>query len=98
MRRRLIVIAESESDLREARTWYERQRTGLGDLYLDYVEEAFELVALNPDLFPKVFENNRLVRVRRFPYIVVYRVDDDQITIVAVYHCSRDPRGWQNRN
>jgi hypothetical protein len=39
----------------------------------------------------------RLALVRRFPYAVVYRIDDDQITVVAVYHMHRDPRGWQSR-
>jgi mRNA-degrading endonuclease RelE of RelBE toxin-antitoxin system len=35
--------------------------------------------------------------VRRFPYVVVYRIDDEQITVVAVYHTSRNPRGWRRR-
>jgi hypothetical protein len=35
--------------------------------------------------------------VRRFPYAVIYRIDDDQTTVVAVYHSRRDPRGWQSR-
>jgi hypothetical protein len=35
--------------------------------------------------------------VRRFPYGVFYRVDSDQIAVLAVYHSKRDPRGWQVR-
>lgn len=37
------------------------------------------------------------MRVKKFPYMVFYRVDDDQITVLAVYHTSRDPAGWQSR-
>jgi len=30
-------------------------------------------------------------------YAVIYRADEDQVTVVAVYHAHRDPRGWQDR-
>lgn len=64
---------------------------------LECVEEVFNHLRLTPTLFGKVFDELRLVRVRRFPYLVVDRIDDDQVTVIAVYHSRRDPRGWQNR-
>jgi plasmid stabilization system protein ParE len=39
----------------------------------------------------------RRVVVRHFPYGDFYRIDPDQIAILAVYHSKRDPRGWQSR-
>lgn len=45
----------------------------------------------------EVFQELRVALVRRFPYAIVYRVDEDQITVVAVYHSRRDPRSWQRR-
>ena len=33
----------------------------------------------------------------RFPYVVYYRVLADRIRVLAVYHTSRDPSGWQSR-
>lgn len=93
----LIVNPEAEADLAEARDWYDGQRAGLGDRLLAHVEEVFTHLQQTPELYAKVFQDLRLARVRRFPYYVVYRIDEDQITVVAVYHTSRDPRGWRNR-
>jgi plasmid stabilization system protein ParE len=93
----LIVNPEAEADLADARAWYEGQRAGLGDVFLDRVDEVFKLVQRMPELYGKVFQDLRVARVRRFPYLVVYRIDDDQVTVVAIYHASRDPRGWQRR-
>lgn len=93
----LIVNPEAEADLAEAQAWYDRQRPGLGDELLECVEEVFDRLRRSPELFEKVFEDLRLARVRRFPYLIIYRVDDDQVTVVAVYHSRRDPRGWQSR-
>ncbi len=50
-----------------------------------------------PEAHAKVFQNLRRTLVRRFPYAVFYRVDEDQVTVVAVYHSRRDPWGWQSR-
>ncbi len=93
----IIVNPEAEADLAEARVWYEARRPGLGDDFLLCVEEVFEAVRRTPTLHPKVFQELRLALVRRFPFAAVYRCDDDQMTVMAVYHTRRDPRGWRKR-
>lgn len=93
----LIVNPEAEVDLDEAKAWYDAQRLGLGDELLNCVSEVFDRLRRTPRLYGKVFQELRLALVRRFPYAVIYRIDDDQITVVAVYHTRRDPRGWQSR-
>lgn len=95
MIRPLVVNPEAEEDLVEAKAWYNAQRAGLGDDLVLCVEEVFEGVRRMPELHGKVFQELRLALVRRFPFAVVYRADEDQITVVAVYHTRRDPRGWQ---
>jgi plasmid stabilization system protein ParE len=93
----LIINPGAEADLDEARQWYESDRGGLGDELIDEVDAVLARIRRMPRLYAKVFQELRLALVRRFPYAVVYRIDDDQITVVAVYHTHRDPRGWQSR-
>jgi toxin ParE1/3/4 len=97
MIRPLIINLEAEVELLDARLWYDGRREGLGAELLECVQEVFDRLQRTPELFPRVFEDLRLARVRRFPYVVVYRIDDDQLTVVAFYHSRRDPRGWQSR-
>jgi hypothetical protein len=35
--------------------------------------------------------------LRRFPYLVVYQILDDQILVLAVAHASRDQDFWKGR-
>jgi plasmid stabilization system protein ParE len=93
----LVINPLAEEDLEEAKVWYEEQRDGLGDVLVDCVHQALEQVQQFPGASPIVFLDLRRKLVRRFPYGIYYRVDDDQITVVAVYHGKRDPRGWQER-
>jgi plasmid stabilization system protein ParE len=93
----LILNPEAEVDLVEAKAWYDGRRPGLGDDFLLCVEEVFEGIRRLPRFHPEVFQGLRLALVRRFPFAVVYHADESQITVLAIYHTRRDPRGWQDR-
>lgn len=93
----LVVNPLAEADLAEAREWYEAQRPGLGDELLENVEEVFDRLRRFPALYARMFQDVRVALIRRFPYAVAYRLVNDQITVVAVYHTRRDPRSWQGR-
>jgi toxin ParE1/3/4 len=93
----LIITPEAEEDLAEAKAWYERKRKGLGDEFVLCVEAALNHIRRVPAAATEVYPGVRRVVVLRFPYGVFYRVDPDQIAVLAVYHSKRDPRGWQAR-
>lgn len=45
-----------------------------------------------------MYRQVRRALIRRFPYSVMYVVEEDVITIIACFHVKRDPKKWQNRN
>jgi toxin ParE1/3/4 len=93
----LIITTEAEADLAEAKSWYERKREGLGEEFVLCVEATLDHIRRVPAAATEVYPRVRRAVVRRFPYGVFYRVDPDQIAVLAVYHSKRDPRGWQAR-
>jgi toxin ParE1/3/4 len=93
----LIISREAEADLAEAKEWYERQGAGLGRRLLRCVEEALDRIRLLPESYREVVPGVRRAMVRRFPYGVYYRFEHDTITVIAIYHFKRDPRGRQDR-
>ena len=93
----LILTEEAERDLAEARDYYDRRRAGLGDEFLERIEAAMNHIRRVPEGSTEVQPGVRRTVVRGFPYNVIYRIDADQIAVIAVYHGKRDPRGWQQR-
>jgi plasmid stabilization system protein ParE len=95
----LLVVArdEAEADIAEAALWYERRCAGLGNEFVHAVDSCFDLIARQPDAFPVIYRNARLGLLRKFPYLVVYRVFPEFITVVAVMHGRRHPRRWKSR-
>jgi len=82
----------------DAYRWYERQRAGLGSDFLDAVEQVLAKIAANPARYGFADADIREGPLTRFPYAVYYRVLADRIRVLAVFHTSRDPAGWQSRS
>ncbi len=62
------------------------------------MEWAVEQIAQAPDRWPMFRQHHHWVRIRRFPYILYYRiVDPDHVLIVAVAHAQRRPGYWLRR-
>jgi hypothetical protein len=47
--------------------------------------------------YPEIEPGIRRCRLARFPYGLIYGVDDETVVIVAVAHLHRRPRYWIDR-
>lgn len=93
----LLFRPEAGSDLIETRDWYERQQLGLGEAFANSVDETVDRIEAMPQMYAVVFRDVRRVKLRRFPYLIYYRVSSKLIEVIAVLHGSRDPKLWQER-
>jgi plasmid stabilization system protein ParE len=84
--RRLVFRPPAESELLHARSWYERQRAGLGRAFAHAVEDVLGSIRQTPLAYPSVRGETRRALVQRFPYAVYFRVLPDEIVVLAVMH------------
>lgn len=98
MQNKIIIRSIAEKEIHEAFHWYEARRIGLGSDFILCVEEALEKIARNPKQYPIVHKNIRRGLIRRFPYGIFYLIADNRIVVLAVFHCSRDPKQWKHRS
>ena len=61
------------------------------------VQRALRLLAFMPRLGSASYAGVRLWPLKRFPYTLVYRVQDDVISVVAVAYQSREAGYWVGR-
>ena len=99
---RVRVDPAAANELEEAADWYDRHRTGLGRELVLEVRSAIRSVAQNPRAGSPVDVVDptlgvRRVRVRRFPYQVVYSVIDNDAVVIAIAHDRRPPGFWAVR-
>lgn len=90
------VLAREE--VSDAYLYYESQKSGLGDNnFLESLDDIFNLILDNPNLFPKDFEEVRKALLKKFPFTIYYEVVEEQIFVYSVFHQSRNPEVWQRR-
>jgi toxin ParE1/3/4 len=91
------LTPEAELDLIEAIRWYDERDQKLGDDFLRRIYHCIGSLERNPDLYPVFHRQMRRALVRRFPYQILYEIENDEIIIYAIYHSSRDPEVWKRR-
>lgn len=84
-------------DLRDAADWYEEKRSGLGDEFLAEFWLAIDSITDRPLSFAVASTGLRACRLARFPYVVHFRFDQDEIVVFAVMFGGRDPSTWADR-
>ena len=97
MTRPILFRPEAETELMEAASWYEERGKGLGAEFLRSLDATISAIERNPLAYPIIFGTVRRAVLRRFPYVVIYRPQDDEILIIACMHGRRDPKRWQER-
>jgi len=88
---------EAERDIALAASWYEEQREGLGQEFLDELLATLGTIAEQPRAYPARHRDVRRALMRRFPFGVFFQTTASDIVVVAVFHGSRHPRGWRRR-
>ncbi|MDD2597683.1 MAG: type II toxin-antitoxin system RelE/ParE family toxin [Kiritimatiellae bacterium] len=90
-------LEEADQEMSLAFQWYENQVVGLGYAFLNAVDAAIAVIKTFPFAFECVRGNLRKSLLRRFPYGLIYGIDDGTIIIVAVAHSKMLPGYWINR-
>ncbi|MCG5535754.1 type II toxin-antitoxin system RelE/ParE family toxin [Ectothiorhodospira mobilis] len=88
---------EAERELHEAVHYYEGIEPGLGyDLSVE-IYSAIQRAVAYPQAWPVLDDEIRRALVRRFPYGVLYSVEEGTLLVVAVMNLHREPGYWKDR-
>ena len=86
-----INIAKSaQQDLLEGFAFYEKQKEGLGDYFLNILFSDIDELLDTAGMYPLFFNYHRKLS-RTFPFAIYYKVRDEMIYIYAILDCRRKP-------
>jgi toxin ParE1/3/4 len=81
----VILSPTAEREFEAVATWYE-QHAGLGERFVERIQEALNRIGAMPEHHAVIHKNVRRVRLAGLPYNVYYRILDDRIEVLAVFH------------
>ncbi|WP_146395639.1 type II toxin-antitoxin system RelE/ParE family toxin [Novipirellula herctigrandis] len=70
---------------------------GLGYDLVDEVRIAVNRIESNAEQFALVFKDARVCPIKRFPFLVVFRINGQYVDILAIMHGHRNPKMWMKR-
>lgn len=94
---KLRLGSSAKKDVRKIWGYYEGRRPGLGDEFLEELTVAIHDLKGLPNAWPEFERGTRRLIMRRFPYAVVYRLDDVGILVIVVGHLARGKAFWKRR-
>ena len=94
---RAIFLEEALLELRDAVRYYNKERQGLGFELAHEVRASLGRIKEYPEIWIEIDSGIRKCIVKRFPYAVLYTVDDDLVIIIALMHMKRMPFYWKDR-
>lgn len=91
------ILAPAAEEVRQAIHWYEQRAAGLGVDFAVEFRRTLRRIREMPETPPFISTNARRLRLHRFPYGVIYYIEEGHVVIVAVMHLKRKPGYWMSR-
>ena len=88
----LELQSEAVIDIHEVFEWYQIKREGLGFDFIEEIEAGFKNICDHPQYYTSINKNFRRYKINRFPFLIIYEIEEDSIIINSVRHSSRNPK------
>ncbi len=90
---KVILQLRARKELLDAWVWYEERQSGLGDRLENEIYKRIKQIGQHPERYPGRKQFFRETKIKTFPYLVIYRIDEEEkvILISSIFHTSRNP-------
>jgi len=97
MNHALEFLPDAMLDVEEAFLWYQAVSQRLSERFQVQLELSLNAIQSNPQAFHLLNAKARCKKLKGFPYLVVYAMRRDVISIIAVIHERKNPTTWKRR-
>ncbi|KQS91320.1 hypothetical protein ASG21_02215 [Chryseobacterium sp. Leaf394] len=96
---KLIYSHFVKRDLKEINNWYRKINKKLANQFIQEFLSKINYIKGNPFLCEIKYDRNRIVFLKKFPYGIHYCYNEgkDLIEVYSVFHTSRNPDQWIDR-
>lgn len=84
--------SQAEEDVRAAFRYYRGESESLGKYFLSSLKHAESVILKAPEGFQiRFFDRVRGYPLKKFPFLVLYLLDNDSVFVVAVFNTNQNP-------
>ena len=94
---RLRLFEEAAEEVEHERHWYRQRSESAEASFLRELDQAIAAVLEAPHMWPQYMAGTRRYVFPKFPFSLVYFVEDDVVLVVSVAADNKDPGYWRDR-
>jgi toxin ParE1/3/4 len=79
------------ADLGEIRAYVAQDNPIAATAVIARIEATIKQIAMFPEVGPQKYRSARMFPVRRFPYLIFYTIEAEEVVILTIRHSSRRP-------
>lgn len=93
---KLIIEDRAIDDIQDVINYYDLILAGLGLKFKNQAISEMRLLVFNPNKFRISYSDVRVFQLKKYPYLIHYRVSETSktVNIVSIFHTSRNPNIW----
>lgn len=89
------LLPPAAFEIGQAARYYESQVPGLGHDFIQELRAAIERIIQWPEAWQPLDAEIRRCRTHRFPYGVIYSIEQGEVLVLSVMHLHRHPDSWR---
>jgi toxin ParE1/3/4 len=92
------ISKEAELDIFDSYLWYQKENNGLGEKFIIALDEGAQAIINNPTSYQIRYKKKvRAYVIKRFPFLILYIINGNNIDVIAVFNTNKNPKNWKNR-
>jgi len=88
---RVSIEEDAKFDIAEAYDWYSKISEKICASFLFEITKTLDYLIENPFLFQLVYKDFRQVSVKRFPFVILYKIEADVVKLYRVFPTNMNP-------
>lgn len=85
-----LIEDDAKPDIADAFDWYSQISTALGDRFLNEIKNVLDYIAMHPEMFKPAYAHYRQAPLKKFPFVILYKIDAKHIKIYRVFPTRMD--------
>jgi len=94
---KIDILEIARLEFEEAKEFYEIEQSGLGARFEDEIRDSLLRIQQYPQAWQSERREIRRYILHKFPYKILYSIQDDKIVVLAFAHLHRKPDYWIDR-
>jgi plasmid stabilization system protein ParE len=86
------IKEEALTDIQEAYDYYEEQKEGLGNRFLDTLDYYFDRLQKYPHHYQIKKKFYREAFIKDFRYLIIYEIEEKKVIVYAIFNTWKNPK------